>query len=105
MTANGAESSKFWSARRILATIAGVPWAFLVWSGYDLCYGSHVRVVPGYPNPGQVHLYVVVPVIGFLVSVAAFVFANKTPTWVGAFVFCLQLLALLPVIGMWGGGV
>ena len=104
MTSN-AEPLRFLSARRILPTIACVPWAYLVWSGYDLCYRRNVRVVPGYPNPGQVHLYVVVPLIGFLVSFGVFVFANKVPTWVGAIVFCLQFLALLPVLGMWGGGV
>jgi hypothetical protein len=102
---SNADPSKFWSARRILATITGVPWAYLVWSGYDLCYGPHVRVVPGYPNPGQVHLYVAVPLIGFLVSIAVFVLANKIPIWVGAIVFCLQVLVLLPVLGMWAGGV
>jgi hypothetical protein len=95
----------FWSVRRILATIAGLPWAYLVWSGYDLCYGPHVQAVPGYPNAGQMHLYIVVPLIGFVVSAALFAFANKIRMWAGAIVFCLQWLTLIPVLGMWGGGV
>jgi hypothetical protein len=99
------DPQNFWSVRRILATIAGLPWAYLVWSGYDLCYGPRVREVLGYPNAGQVHLYIVVPLIGFLVSVALFALANKIRMWAGAIVFCLQWLALIPVLGMWGGGV
>lgn len=91
--------------RRVLAAMAGLPWAYLIWSGYDLCYGSHVRAVPGYPNSGQVHLYIVVPLIGFLVSVAFFVLANRIPMRAGAIVFCLECVALLPVLGMWGGGI
>ena len=95
----------FWSVRRILATIAAMPWGYLVCSGYDLCFGPHVRPVPGYPNSGQVHLYIVVPMIGFLVSVALFLLANRIAIWTAAIFFCLQCLALLPVISIWGGGV
>jgi hypothetical protein len=95
----------FWSLRRILATIASLPWAYLVWSGYNLCYGPHVLAVAGYPNAGQVHSYIVVPLIGFLVGVILFALANKIPMWAGALVFCLQCLTLIPVLGMWGGGV
>jgi hypothetical protein len=68
-----ADPSKFWSARRILATIAGVPWGYLVWSGYDLCYGPNVHAGPGYPNKGQEGLYLMVPSTGLLVGIALFV--------------------------------
>jgi hypothetical protein len=100
-----AESRKFWSAQRILASIACAPWAYLAWSGYDLCYGPRVHTVPGYPNEGQVHLYVVEPLIGLLVSMAIFIVANKLPKVVSAVIFCFQLLALLPVVLPWTGGI
>jgi len=97
--------SKFWSARRIAATIAGAPWAYLLWAGYDLCYGPQARVMAGYPNSGQVHLYIVAPFIGLIVSIAFFVLANKIPIWAAAIIFCLEVLSLLPLLGLWGAGI
>jgi hypothetical protein len=99
------ESRKFWTARRILTSVGCMPWAYLVWSGYDLCYGSSVHPVPGYPNQGQVHLYVVAPIIGLLISIAAYVVANRIPTWAAALAFCVEFLALFPLIALWGGGI
>lgn len=96
-----AESRKFWSARRILASIACAPWAYFAWSGYDLCYGPRASV----PNAGQVHLYVVEPLIGLLISIAIFIVATKLPTVASAVIFCFQLLALLFVILPWTGGI
>jgi hypothetical protein len=97
-----AESRKFWSAPRILASIACAPWAYFVWSGYDLCYGPRVHTVP---NEEQVHLYVVEPLIGLLISIAIFIVANKLPTVASAVIFCFQLLALLFVVLPWTGGI
>jgi hypothetical protein len=105
MTQPGAESRKFWSAQRILASIACAPWAYFAWSGYDLCYGPRVHTVPGYPNEGQVHLYVVEPLIGLLIGVAIFVVANKLPTVASVVIFWFQLLALLLVVLPWTGGI
>jgi hypothetical protein len=99
------DRSKFWSVRRILATIAAVPWAYLVWSGYDLCYGPHVQTVVGYPNQGQVRLYVVIPAIGLFVSIGLLALANKVPVWLEWIIFCIQFLALFPVLAIWSGGV
>jgi hypothetical protein len=96
---------KIWSPQRILASIACVPWAYLAWSGYDLCYGARVHATPGYPNEGQIHLYVIEPLIGLFVSIAILVIANKLPTPASVVLFCFQWLALLPVILPWGGGI
>jgi len=96
-----AESRKFWSARRILASIACAPWAYFAWSGYDLCYGPRASV----PNAGQVHLYVVEPLIGLLISIANFIAATKLPKVASAVIFCFQLLALLFVVSQWTGGI
>jgi hypothetical protein len=97
-----AESRGFWSAQRILASIACAPWAYFAWSGYDLCYGPRVHTVP---NEGQVHFHVVEPLIGVLVSIAIFIVANKLPTLASAVIFCFQLLALLLVVLPWTGGI
>lgn len=99
------KAEKFLRMRRILASVAVVPWACLLWSGYDLCYGPGVRAVPGYPNEGQVHLYVVFPFIGLVICVALLVLAIKIPTWQVVFAFCVEILALLPLVFFWGGGV
>jgi hypothetical protein len=95
----------FWSLRRILATIASVPWAYLAWSGYDLCYGPHVQAVPGYPNQAQLHLYILIPAIGLTASIALLALANKIPIWLEWIVFSIQFLALVPVLAMWSGGI
>jgi hypothetical protein len=95
---------KFWSVRRILTTVAGAPWAYLVWSGYDLCYGPYAHSVTGPPNKGQVILYVIVPATGLLVALALIVLANKIPLWIEWIAFGIHLLALIFVLMMWGGG-
>jgi len=95
---------KFLSIRRILPTVAGVPWAYLVWSGYDLCYGPYARAVTGPPNKGQVSFYMIVPATGLLVGLSLIVLANKIPLWIEWIALGIQLLALLLVLMMWGGG-
>jgi len=85
--------------------ISIVPWAYLAWSGYDLCYGPRISTVPGYPNQGQLHLYVVTPVVGLVANVALFAIANKVPVWLHSIVVSIQVLALVMVLAMWGGGI
>src|ERR1700678_1358547 len=87
----------FWSFRRILATIAVVPWAYLLWSGYDLCFGPHAQAVTGYPNQGQVHLYVVLPAAGLVIALALFVLANRVAVWFECLTFFMQLIFLITV--------
>jgi hypothetical protein len=103
MTQSVLNHGGFLSAQR--ASIACAHWAYLAWSGYDLCYGPRVHTVPGYPNEGQVHLYVVEPLIGLLISIAIFIVANKLSTLAAAVIFCFQLLALLRVVLLWTGGI
>lgn len=97
-------SMKFWSVRRILATVADVPWAYLVWSGYDLCYEPYAHAVTGAPNKGQVKLYVIGPATGLLAGLALIVLANRIPLWMGRIAFGIQILTLILVLIMWGGG-
>jgi hypothetical protein len=51
------------------------------------------------------HLYVLTPAIGLIVSIALLALANKIPIWLEWIVFCIQFLALVPVLAMWGGGI
>jgi hypothetical protein len=96
---------RFWSVQRILTTIAILPWAYLVWSGCEFYYGARVHAVPGFPNQGQFHLYVMAPSIGLLVGLALFVLANKIPGWLERTCFFIQFVALVPVLAIWGGGI
>jgi hypothetical protein len=96
---------RFWSVRRILATIAIVPWAYLVWSGCDFYYGARIHAVPGFPNQGQFHLYVVAPTVGLLVGLALFALANWIPIWLEWSCFSIQIIALIPVLAPWSGGI
>jgi hypothetical protein len=86
---------------RLPAALAIAPWAYFLWSGYDLCYGR--GAMP--PNSGQVHLYVVAPAIGTTVAVVLLALAHKTPRWLGWGFFVVQILALVVIILPWGGGI
>jgi hypothetical protein len=86
---------------RLRAALAVAPWGYFLWSGSDLCYGPHATP----PNAGQVHLYVVAPAIGTVVGVLLLALAHKTPQWLGWLFFVLQILALIPVLALWGGGI
>jgi hypothetical protein len=92
------------SGRRILVAISIVPWMYLTWSGYDLCYGPRVSAVSGYPNQEQLHLYVVTPVVGLIVNIALFAAANKLSVWLHWIVAFIQALTLATVLARWGGG-
>jgi hypothetical protein len=56
-------------------------------------------------NEGQVHLYVVEPLIDLVISIAIFIVANKLPKLASAVIFCFQALALIPVVMPWSGGI
>jgi hypothetical protein len=99
------QRKRVWSGQRILAAIAVIPWAYLLWIGYEFCYGPRVQHMPVVPNRSQIHLYVVTPAVGFAISLALLFVANKLPLWIEVILFIIQLVALVPVLGMWGGGV
>jgi hypothetical protein len=61
--------------------------------------------VPGYPNGGQLRLYVVVPLIGLAGSAAILGFAKMLPSWVKRTGIGISFFALLLVFMMFGGGV
>jgi hypothetical protein len=86
---------------QLRAALAVAPWLYFLWSGYDLCYGP--RATP--PNSQQVHLYIVAPAVGAVVGLLLLASAQKTPRWLGWLFFFLQIFALIPIMGLWGGGI
>jgi hypothetical protein len=86
---------------RLPAALAIAPWAYFLWSGYDLCYGPSATP----PNSGQVHLYVVAPAVGTAVALVVLALAHKIPQWLGWVFLVVEIMALLVVILPWGGGV
>jgi hypothetical protein len=95
----------FWFPNRIIAIVGTLPWAYFLWSGYDLCYGHHAQTVTGPPNEGQFHLYVATPLAGIILGAALCVFANKVPIWLVSVAFVLQVFSLIPMMAAWGGGI
>jgi hypothetical protein len=43
--------------------------------------------------------------VGTVVGLLLLAFAHKTPRWLGWLFLVLQILALLPIVGLWGGGI
>lgn len=86
---------------QLRATLAILPWGYFLWSGYDLCYGSGAAP----PNIGQVRLYVVAPAVVTAVGFILLALARKMPQWLSWTFFAVQILALLPLIAFWGGGI
>jgi hypothetical protein len=94
-----------WPASRIAAAVSTVLWLFMVLTGISGIDGVREQHVPGYPNDGQLRLYVVIPLVGLIGSAAILGFANRLPTWANRVVVGTALLTLLPVFMMFGGGV
>jgi hypothetical protein len=95
--------SSFWSASRVVAAIATVLWMVMALTGCALVQGVRDQHVQGYPNDGQIRLYIVLPLIGLTSSAAIFGFASRLPGWLRRVVLCVDLLALLPVFLSFGG--
>ena len=93
--------TRFWIIQRILATVAAAPWVYLLWSGYDLCFGK--RAVP--PNQQQLQFYVYEPAAGLAVSIIFVIVARRVPPAVAWVVCVILLLIVLWLISMWGGGI
>jgi hypothetical protein len=43
--------------------------------------------------------------VGLIANVALFAIANKVPVWLHLIVVSIQVLALVMVLAMWGGGI
>ena len=82
-----------------------VLWLFMSLTGISGIEGLRDQHVPGFPNEGQLRLYVVVPLIGLAGSAAILGFATRLPSWAKRVGMGISFLALLPVFMMFGGGV
>ena len=92
-------------AGRIAAALSTVLWLLIALIGMSGIEGIRDQHVPGYPNDGQLRLYVVIPLIGLTCSAAIFGFAKRLPSWATRIGIGISLFALLPVFMTFGGGV
>jgi hypothetical protein len=92
-------------AVRIVAAVSTLLWLFMSLIGISGVEGVRDQHVPGFPNDGQLRLYVVVPLIGLASSAAILVFAERLPKWAKRTGVTISFLVLLPVFMIFGGGV
>lgn len=92
-------------AKRIVAALCALLWGIFGYIGFDLV--SHVaqRGVPGYPNAGQWGLYVVFPAVMILIGIGLVLLSKRAPTALYVGVVGVELVAVLPFLLIYGGGV
>jgi hypothetical protein len=91
--------------RKALIIINIVVWGLLALngvSGYQKIVAQHVE---GFPNSGQITLYLTIPIIITLFSVIALLFIKKLNIFMTFFFFSIILFSALPYIVISGGGV
>ena len=96
---------KAWPAVRIAAAVSAVLWLFMALDGISVIQGIRSQHVPGYPNDGQLRLYVVIPLIGLAGSAGIVCFARWLPGLAKRVGMGISFFALLSVFLIWGGGV
>ena len=95
---------------RVANIIAGV--AIMLWFGLALL-GRHglngvvAQHAPGYPNMGQINLYIVWPLFVVAALLACAWLSNAFGKWPFALGLLsgASLLVILPYLAVWGGGV
>ena len=90
--------------RRIAASVTVVLWGFFTYTGYALTSGIARRHVPGYQNLGQWHYYVHFPLIMLIVGVGLLLLARRLPVTLFVTIWSLQVLAIVPFLLGYGGG-
>ncbi len=102
---SGTARMKAWPAVRIAAAVSTVLWLFMALDGISVIEGIRNQHVPGYPNDGQLRLYVVIPLIGLVGSAGIVCFATWLPTLAKRVGMGISYFALLSSFLIWGGGV
>lgn len=94
-------------AANITAGVAIGLWFALALLGRNGLNGVVAQQVAGYPNMGQINLYIVWPlfVVVILLACAWLCNAFLRRPWVLGLVSGASLLAILPYVAVWGGGV
>lgn len=80
-------------------------WGAIVFIGIRLYLGVTAQKVPGYPNSGQLGIYVLFPSALVVANIALVAYARKLPLPLLLAAFAAQLLALPVFIVLGGGGV
>jgi hypothetical protein len=91
----------------ITAAIACFLWGGLFLLGRDLTYGVFIQHVIGFPSAGQIDSYMVFPAIMMVLITGCAWMANAMQRWFTglAVISALALLALLPFLFVYTGGV
>ena len=98
-------SVKAWPAVRIAAAISTGLWLFTSLAGISGIQGISEQHLPGFPNDGQLRLYVFAPLLGLIGSAAILGFAKRLPSGARRVGLVISFIALLAVFMMFGGGV
>jgi hypothetical protein len=90
-----------------LTALSCAAWGGLVALGLEGLKGVVEQHVPGYPAPGQIIYYFWMPATAFFISFLSGVFCLKMPRvrWAGHLILLVSLLALLPFLFLYTGGV
>jgi hypothetical protein len=94
-------------AANISAGVAIALWFALALLGREGLNGVVAQQAPGYPNMGQINLYIVWPlfVVTALLSCAWLCNSFRRWPWLLGLASALSLLAIFPYLMFWGGGI
>ncbi|CAI8948161.1 hypothetical protein ACVK1X_006184 [Pseudomonas sp. PvR086] len=73
--------------------------------GIELYSGIAPQKAVGYPNSGQLKLYVLFPAASVLISALMLTFSKKLPNWLLIVFIPIQFIAIFTVFIFFGGGV
>lgn len=95
------------TAANALAALALSFWGLMSLAGvsaYQSIVGQHV---PGYPNSGQVNLYLTTPIVVFCLLLAAILVVNKKGQGAVllAIASCASLFLVPMYLAVWSGGI
>jgi hypothetical protein len=94
--------------RLVFALFLGI-WLLKLILGVIDVTGRHVPSYPdavrGFPDIGQMGLYVVIPAVFVVVNLLMFLFASKLPQWVAIIAAALQIFLLLALLFFSTGGI
>lgn len=80
-------------------------WISILIVGIKLCLGVVAQRVPGYPNAGQLVIYIAFPACLAAVNFMVITYSRKLSSSVLLSLFFLQLLILQTIFIISGGGV